>query len=67
MISPVFYLAKCENFVNCQSYITNLERLGLIIIDKTRRLDGKFYSEIIEDSDIKKSYKKLKKTKEYQE
>ncbi|EMQ5438601.1 DUF4393 domain-containing protein [Pseudomonas aeruginosa] len=63
MISPVFYLAKCENFVNCQSYITNLERLGLIIIDKTRRLDGKFYSEIIEDSDIKKAIQEIEENK----
>lgn len=49
--------AGCEDIESTPAYVTNLQRLGLVFIDKTYRLAGDAYNEILEDEGFKENLK----------
>lgn len=59
LVSTGAFYAGCEDLNKTPSYVINLQRLGLVEINKSARLAEERYNEILEDENFKKTVESL--------
>lgn len=53
LVSTAAYHAGCEELTSISAYVVNLQRLGLVDVDRTKRLTGDAYDEILNEPEFK--------------